>query len=130
MELAQLGREPLDEAEVELGAVAADEVHLAREARERRQVAERAARDDGDDGLRQRGQRPHGGDGLGQRPCRRGIVDERREGAVVVAPDEELGNARDPAERRAQLGVEPAVRHDVCVRPGATRGRMLRRSRS
>ena len=116
VELVELRRKPLDEAQVELGAVAPDQVHLARQARERRQVAQRAARDHRDDGLRQRRQRADGGDGLRQRAGRRRIVDERREGAVVVAPDEQLGDARDPAERGAQLGVEPSVRHDVCFR--------------
>ena len=104
------GREPLDEAEVELGAVAADEVHLARQARERRQVAERATGDDGDRGLRQRGERTDRGDRLGQRLGRGRVVDERRERAVVVAADEELRHPRDAAERRAQLGVERRCR--------------------
>ena len=57
VELVELGREALDEAEVELGAVAPDEVHLAREPRERRQVAQRPAGDHRDDGLRQRRER-------------------------------------------------------------------------
>ena len=95
--------------EVELRAVAPDQVHLAREAGERRQVAQRPAGDDRDDGLRQRRERPDGRDGLRERAGRRRIVDERRERAVVVAPDEQLGDARNPAERGAQLGVEPAL---------------------
>ena len=107
VELVELRRKPLDEAEVELGAVAPDQVHLARQPRERRQVAQRAARDDRDDGLRQRRERADGRDGLRQRAGGRRIVDERRERAVVVATDEQLGDARDPAERSAQLGVEP-----------------------
>ena len=44
VEVAQLRLESLDEAEVELRAVAADEMDLAREPRERREVAEGATR--------------------------------------------------------------------------------------
>ena len=71
-ELAQLGREPLDEADVELGAVAADQVHLAGQPGERGQVAQRPAGDDRHGGLRQRGQRPDRRDRLGQRDGRAG----------------------------------------------------------
>ena len=116
VELVELGREPLDEPEVELGAVAADQVHLARQAGERRQVAQRAPGDHRDHGLRQRRQRTDGSDRLRQRAGGRRIVDERRERAVVVAADEQLRDARNPAECGAQLGVEPAVRHDVSLR--------------
>ncbi len=92
VQLDQLGREPLDEPQVELRAVAADEVHLARQARQRRQVAQRATRNDRDRRLRQRCQSPDGGDRLGERLRLRRVVDERRERAVVVAADEELGH--------------------------------------
>ena len=116
VELVELGREPLDEPQVELGPVAADQMHLARQARERGQVAQGAARDHRDHGLRQRRQRADGGDRLRQRARGSRIVDERREGAVVVAADEQLRDTRNPAECGAQLGVEPAVGHDVSLR--------------
>jgi hypothetical protein len=95
VELAELGLESLDEAEVELRAVAADEVHLARKTRQGGKIAERSARDHGDHGLGERGQRAHRRDGLGKRPGCRRVVDERSERAVVVATDEELRYLRD-----------------------------------
>ena len=109
VQLDQLRCEPLDEAEVEFGAVTADQVHLAREARERGEVAKSAARDDGDGRLWQGGERTDGGDCLGQRLGPRRVVDEGRERSVVITRDQELGHPRDPAQRSAQLGVQDTV---------------------
>ena len=68
-----------------------------------------AAGDDRDDRLRECRERPDGRDRLRERAGRRRIVDEWRERAVVVAPDQQLGDARDAAEGGAQVGVEPAL---------------------
>ena len=124
VEIVLFGCEPLDEPEVELRAVAADQVHLAREAGEGREVAQRATGDHGDDGLGKRSQRPDGCHGLGQRPGGRGVVDERSERSVVVAADQQLRHARDVREGGAQFGVEAAVRHDLLrpLRRGQARG--------
>ena len=59
--------ERVHEADVELGAVAADQVHLGRQAGQRRQVAQRAAGDHGGGGLVQAGERAQRADRLGHR---------------------------------------------------------------
>ena len=60
VQLPRLLVERVDEADVELGAVAADEVHLGRQPRERGEVTQRAAGDDGGGGLVQTGERSEG----------------------------------------------------------------------
>ena len=42
----------------------------------------------------------------GSGPADGRVVDERRQRAVVVAPDEELRHARDAPDRRAELGLD------------------------
>ena len=84
-QVGQLGRDPLDEADVELGAVAADQVHLAGQPGQRGQITQRSPGDDRDRGLRKRGQGTDRGDCLRQRGGMRGIVHNGRERAVVVA---------------------------------------------
>ena len=61
----QFGSQPLDEPDVELRPVAAHQVYLAGQPGQRRQVAQCPAGHHGHRGLRQRGQRPYRGDGLG-----------------------------------------------------------------
>ena len=107
------GCEPLDEPEVELRAVAPDQVHLAREPGEGRQVSQRATGDHGDDRLRKRGERPDGCHGLGQRPGGGWVVDEWSERSVVVAPDQQLRDARYVGEGGAQFRVKASVCHDL-----------------
>ena len=86
------------EADVELGAVAADEMDLLRQSRERCEVVQRAAGDHGHAGVAERGQRAQRRDRLAARPRLAGHVDDRRERAVVVAGDEQVRLAREPRE--------------------------------
>ena len=84
------------EADVELGAVAADQMDLLRQSRERREVVQRAARDHGHAGVAERGQRAQRRDRLAARARLARHVDDRRERAVVVARDEQVRLAREP----------------------------------
>jgi hypothetical protein len=115
-DLDQLGRQALDEPDVELGPVAAHEVYLGGESGEGGEVAQGPAGDHRDRGLRQRGQSADGGDGLGQRHRLGGIEHDRRQRAVVVAGDQQVGHSRDPADRPPQVGVDLAERALVKVK--------------
>ena len=66
----RLGRQSAREADVELGAVAADEVDLLGQARERGEVVQRAARDDRDARVGQRREGTQRGDRLALRAAR------------------------------------------------------------
>ena len=143
----RLGRERAGEADVELGAVAADEVDLLGQARERGEVVQRAARDHGHARVGERGERAQRGDRLAARARVAGYVDDRRERAVVVAGDEQVRLAREPRERllerlhvavrrvascapapRAPRGTCAAKRWTSCVRTWRRISRMRRRA--
>ena len=93
------------ETGVELRAVAADQVHLGGHPGQRGQIAQRPPGD-------QRGHMVDGsaassriaGGGFGERTRIVGVGDDRRHRAVVVAGDEDTGNASDRREGALQLG--------------------------
>ena len=95
----RVGGERAREADVELGAVAADEVDLLGQPRERGEIVQRATRDHGDAGVGERGERAQSRDRLAPRARVAGDVDDRCERAVVVAGDEQVRLAREPRER-------------------------------
>ena len=82
------GLERTREADVELGAVAADEVDLLGQARERGEIVQAASRDHRHAGVGERCQRAQRRDRLAPRAGLLRDVDDRRQRAVVVARDE------------------------------------------
>ena len=83
--------EPTYEVDVELAAVAAHQADLFGQAAQGGKISQSATRDDRDRGLRQLGQRANRHHGLATRERLGRIVDERGEGAVVVARHQQAG---------------------------------------
>jgi hypothetical protein len=96
----------LAEAEVELPAVAADQVDLGGQAGQPGEIPQRPARDDRHVGVGQGGQRPQRDHRV--RPRRGGhrVVHDGRHGAVVVARDQQLGRARQVLDLGFELIVD------------------------
>ena len=105
--------------DVELGAVAADEVDLARQAAQHRQVPQGARADDTHVGLVERCEVAQCDNRLpgGHRPHR--IAHDRRDRPVVVGRHEELWHLRDLRDPVVQLGGEQRLgRRHVANRSG------------
>ena len=89
---------------VELRAVAADQVHFGRHPGQGGQIAQRPPGDQRGHGRRQRRQLAQGRGRFGERTRVVGVGDDRRHGAVVVAGNQQPGNARDRREGALQFG--------------------------
>ena len=127
------GARRCDEADVELGAVAADEVHLAGQpgqGRPGRAAPARRPRRPWSAAARPAPGRAATDSGSGTRRGR--VVDERREGAVVVAGDEQLRHAGEPPDRRpaapgrSRCRVRALVAHASTALPQRRRGHRVR----
>ncbi len=102
--LDDVGRELVGEIDVELRAVAPDEMDLRRQAAHQRQLAQLAAGDHGHVGLGEVGERAQCRDGLTIRGRRGRVVDDRRDRAVVVGGDEERRGARELVDGADDVG--------------------------
>ncbi|CAB4962427.1 unannotated protein [freshwater metagenome] len=128
---AGISVERMDEVDVELRPVAADEVDLMWQPREGGKVAQGATRHDRDCGRRETRQCAKCRDRLWDRDSGRGILHDRREGAVVVGGHEQIRCARDRAQGGEQIGVEPSARHRcVAMSPRESRNERAQRSTS
>ena len=105
------------EADVELTAVTTDQVHLGRQPRQGREIAEGAAGDHGCGGAVELGQRTHGAHrvGVGAGVLRPG--DDRGHAAVVVRGDQQPGHTCDGFEGATQFRVEVLCTHSASLRP-------------
>jgi hypothetical protein len=93
-----LGGEVRGGAQVELAAVAADELDIGGGAGEHGEVGQGPSGDDGGVGARAFGEFAEGGHGLGVGDGGGGVVGQGGEGAVEVAGDEQDGGAGDGVE--------------------------------
>ena len=91
------------EAHVELGPVAADQVHLGGQPGQRGQVAQGAAGDDGGGGLVQAGQRAQRANRFRSRPSLLGVFHDGRQRAVVVAGHQQSWRPGEPDDGTAQF---------------------------
>ncbi len=96
----------MHESDIELGAVASDQLDLHGQTRKHRQILERASRDDRGGGPGQNREAPQGADRFGVRMSLVRIGHDGGQRAVVVARDQQPGCACDGGQRPAQLDGE------------------------